>query len=105
MKNQFFYTRKETIANGAETRANEEPIIKEYLDSINLEKVIRSVQMDDDNLVVLLDDIHERTTEVPNINLKTNRVVGVKKQTQVFQTEVYLHGEDIARFRQATQVE
>ena len=98
MQNQFFYTRKEAIADT-------DPVeYKNYTDSINLNKVIRSVQMSDDSLIVLLDDIHERTTEVPNINHKTNKVIGTKKKVEVYQTEAYLYGEDIERFRNLTTV-
>ena len=99
MKNQFFYTRKEAI-HGTD------PVeYKEYKDSINLNKVIRSVQMNDDTIVVLLDDMHERTTEVPNINVKTNKMIGTKKKVEVYQTEAYLYGEDIERFRTLTNIE
>lgn len=99
MKNQFFYTRKEPIQDT-------DPVeYKEYMDSINLNKVIRSVQMNDDTLVVLLDDMHERITEVPNINVKNNKVVGTKKKVDVYQTEAYLYGEDIERFRKLTNIE
>ncbi len=99
MKNQFFYTRKEAIQDTDPVEYNE------YNDSINLNKVIRSVQMNDDTVVVLLDDIHERTTEVPNINLKNNKVIGTKKKVEVYQTEAYLYGEDIERFRNLTNIE
>ena len=97
MKNQFFYTRREPIQGT-------DPVeFKEFTDSLNITKVIRSVRMDDENLVVLLDDIHERVKEVPNINTKTNKMIGMKKVTEVFQTEVYLQGEDIERFKKATE--
>lgn len=99
MKNQFFYQRKEAIQDT-------DPIeFKVYTDSINLNKVIRSVQMNDDTIVVLLDDIHERVTEVPNINTKTNKVIGTKKKVEVYQTEAYLHGEDVKRFINLTTAE
>ena len=99
MKNQFFYTRKEVIQDT-------DPVeYKEYKDSINLNKVIRSVQMNDDTLVVLLDDMHERTTEVPNINHMNIKVIGTKKKVEVYQTEAYLYGEDIERFRNLTNIE
>ena len=99
MKNQFFYTRKELIKDT-------EPLeFKEFKDSINIDKIIRSVRVDDNSLVVLLDDIHERTKEVPKINVKTNKVEGTKKVTEVFQTEVYLTGEDIERFYKLTTIE
>jgi|TARA_R100001463_G_scaffold23074_5_gene55227 hypothetical protein len=99
MKNQFFYTRKEAIQDT-------DPVeYKEYTDSINLNKVIRSVQMSDDSIVVLLDDMHERVSEVPNINPKNNKVIGTKKKVDVYQTEAYLYGEDIERFKNLTNIE
>ena len=99
MKNQFFYKRKEAI-DGTE------PVeYAEFNDSININKVIRSVQTSTDTLIVLLDDMHERTTEVPNINLKNNKVIGTKKKVEVYQTEAYLHGEDIERFIKLTNIE
>jgi hypothetical protein len=99
MKNQFFYTRKEPIQDT-------DPVeYKEYTDSINLNKVIRSVQMSDDSIVVLLDDMHERVSEVPNINPKNNKVIGTKKKVDVYQTEAYLYGEDIERFKNLTNIE
>ena len=99
MKNQFFYTRKEAIQDT-------DPVeYKEYTDSINLNKVIRSVQMSDDSSVVLLDDMHERVSEVPNINPKNNKVIGTKKKVDVYQTEAYLYGEDIERFKNLTNIE
>ena len=97
MKNQFFYTRREPIQGT-------DPVeFKEFTDSLNITKVIRSVRMDDENLVVLLDDIHERVKEVPNINTKTNKMIGMKKVSEVFQTEVYLQGKDIKRFESITK--
>ena len=97
MKNQFFYTRREPIQDT-------DPVeFKEFTDSLNITKIIRSVRMDDENLVVLLDDIHERVKEVPNINTKTNKMIGMKKVSEVFQTEVYLQGRDIERFESITK--
>jgi hypothetical protein len=98
MKNQFFYTRKEPIQDT-------DPVeYTERVDSINVDKIIRSVQMEDDSIVILLDDMHERIREVANINPKTNKVSGTKKMTEVYQTEVYLYGEDIERFRNLTNI-
>ena len=99
IKNQFFYTRKEPI-EGTDPQE-----FTEYTDSINLNKVIRSVQMSPDTLVVLLDDMHEREQEVPNINPKNNKVIGTKKKRQVFQTEAYLTGDDKVRFEKLTNIE
>jgi hypothetical protein len=88
--NQFFYTRKEGD--------------KEYTDSFNINKVIRTVMLAEDDLLVLLDDIHERTTEQPNINLKTNKVTGVVRKRDVYQSEIHLSGEDIVRFKNSTNI-
>lgn len=88
--NQFFYTRKEGD--------------KEFTDSFNVNKVIRTVMLSDDDLLVLLDDIHERTTEQPNINLKTNRVSGVIRKRDVYQSEIHLTGEDITNFKKLTSI-
>ena len=97
MTNQFFYTRREQIQGSEE--------FVDFTDSINVNKIIRSVMMDANTMVVLLDDIHERVQETPNINLKTNKVIGVNRKREIVQTEVYLTGEDIARFRKLTNIE
>jgi len=90
MTNQFFYTRKEGD--------------KEFTDSFNVNKVIRTVQMDEGDLLVLLDDIHERAVETPNINPKTNKMIGVTRKRDVYQSEIHLYGEDIARFKNSTNI-
>ena len=78
----FFYTRKVDD--------------KIYTDSFNLNKVIRSVQMDDNKVVILLDDIHERAEQVPDV--KNGKVVGQKRERNTFQTEINLFDEDATRF-------
>jgi hypothetical protein len=90
MTNQFFYTRKEGE--------------KEFTDSFNINKVIRTVQMDEGDLLVLLDDIHERAVETPNINPKTNKMVGITRKRDVYQSEIHLTGDDITRFKQLTSI-
>ena len=90
MTNQFFYTRKDGD--------------KEYTDSFNINKVIRTVQTGEDELLVLLDDIHERVVESPNINPKTNKMVGISRKRDVYQSEIHLLGEDIERFKKATNI-
>jgi hypothetical protein len=90
MTNQFFYTRKEGD--------------QEFTDSFNINKVIRTVQTGEDELLVLLDDIHERVVESPNINPKTNKMVGISRKRDVYQSEIHLHGEDIERFKKATNI-
>jgi len=67
--------------------------------SFNINKVIRTVTLEDKSLLVLLDDIHERVIETPNINPKTNKMIGVTRKRDVYQSEIYLRGEDIIRFQ------
>jgi hypothetical protein len=90
MTNQFFYTRKEGD--------------KEYTDSFNVNKVIRSIAFEDE-LVVLLDDIHERVEEVPTQNPKTGKVIGVQRKRDIFQSDIHLKGDDIERFRKLTTIQ
>jgi len=80
----FFYTRKQDE--------------KVYTDSFNLNKVIRSVQIDDDKLLVLLDDAHERSEQVPDVDPKTGKTRGTKRERNTYSTEISLTGEDITRF-------
>ena len=80
----FFYTRKQDE--------------KVYTDSFNLNKVIRSVQMDDDKLLILLDDAHERSEMVPDVDPKTGKTRGTKRERNTYSTEITLTGEDITRF-------
>jgi uncharacterized coiled-coil DUF342 family protein len=91
MTNQFFYIRKEGE--------------QEFTDSFNINKVIRTVQTGEDELLVLLDDIHERVVETPNINHKTNKMIGVTRKRDVYQSEIHLYGEDIINFRKLTTLE
>ena len=92
MKNQFFYTR--TAEDGKELR-----------DSFNLNKVIRSLSNEDGTALVLLDDLHERAQEVPDIDPKTNKMKGYKRQKNTFQSEISLNKEDAERFFNLTNVQ
>lgn len=82
---QFFYSRVE----GEHT----------LVDSFNLNKVIRSVEYEDGTRLVLLDDLHERSRDVPDVDLKTNKMKGMKRQRDVFQSEILLNAEDNAKFK------
>ena len=82
--NLFFYTRKSED--------------KVYTDSFNLNKVIRSVQVDDNKVLVLLDDVHDRSEDVPDIDPKTGKQRGVKRQRTTYSTEISLFDEDVTRF-------
>ena len=90
MTNQFFYTR---VVND-----------KSFTDSFNLNKVIRSIENEDGTFLVLLDAIHERSHEVPDIDLRTNKMKGTKRQRDVFQSEITLSAEDGQRFKNLTQI-
>lgn len=85
MNHLFFYTRK--VADD-----------KTYTDSFNLNKVIRSVQMEDNKILILLDDLHERSESVPDINPKTGKAQGMKRERNTYQTEITLTDSDVNRF-------
>jgi len=90
MKNQFYYTRTE----GEKT----------FKDSLNINKVVRTVTLEDGRTLVLLDDLHERSQDVPDVDLKTNKIKGTKRQRDTFQSEIYLDAADAARFEQLTSL-
>lgn len=90
---QFFYTRKELVSGTPEN-----PEFKEYRDSFNVDKVIRTITTDDGRLLVLLDDLHERVQQVPDVDPKTNKMKGYKRERNTFQSEIYLDPTDAARF-------
>lgn len=92
MKNQFFYTRKELVSGTPDN-----PEFKEYRDSFNVDKIIRTITVDDGRLLVLLDDIHQRPQETEMKN-KQGRVTSMKREMNVFQTEIYLDPADVERF-------
>lgn len=84
------------------TRVNEG---KEYLDALNLQKVIRAVAMENGETLVLLDDLHQRLQEVPVTN-KQGKVTAMKNVMNTFQSEIYLSKEeDIKRFYELTNKE
>jgi hypothetical protein len=97
--NQFFYTRKEPIQGT-------DPLeFKEHLDSFNIEKVIRTIIVENGNRLVLLDDIHERSTEVPDVNPKNGQTRGFKRERNTYQTEIYLSLEDSEKFVKLMNIE
>jgi len=99
MQNQFFYTRKELVSGTPEN-----PEFKEYRDSFNVNKVVRSVTMEDGRLLILLDDVHERAQEIPDIDPKTNKMRGVKRVKNTFQSEIYLDPADAEKFLKLTSI-
>jgi hypothetical protein len=99
MKNQFFYTRRELKSGTPEN-----PVYNVFRDSFNINLVIRTVAIEDGRLLVLLNDIHERAQEIPEVDVRTNKVKGVKRQRNTFQSEIYLEPEDVERFYAATNL-
>jgi hypothetical protein len=91
MKNQFFY--KATIGD------------KEYLASLNINKVIRTLGNDEGGLIVILDDFNERVTQQPDIDIKTNKFKGYKNVRETVQSEILLNAEDAQRFINITEYE
>lgn len=89
--NQFFYTRTEGD--------------KTFRDSFNINKVIRTVEMEEGKVLVLLDDLHERSQEVPDIDLRTNKMKGTKRQRNTFQSEITLDAADAERFYKTTNID
>ena len=82
-----------------------EPIYKISRDSFNVTCVVRSITMEDGSVLVLLNDIHERTVEQPSISPKTNRVTGTVRKRDTYQSEIYLSPEDGQRFYDVTDIE
>jgi hypothetical protein len=91
MKNQFFYT---AIIGD-----------KEYIASLNINKVIRTLENDEGGLIIILDDFNERVMEQPDIDLKTNKFKGMKKVRETVQSEITINKEDAERFVKITKYE
>jgi hypothetical protein len=89
MRNQFFYTAK--IGD------------KEYVASLNVNKIIRTLANDAGGLIIILDDFNERVTEQPDIDLKTNKFKGYKKVRETVQSEIELNADDAQKFIKLTE--
>ncbi|BCU97806.1 MAG: hypothetical protein CM15mV19_0420 [uncultured marine virus] len=77
-KNNNVIYKNQPFLHGKKTQRGNRPNLNLMSTEIVLtfKKVIRSVEMSPDTIVVLLDDMHERVQEVPNINPKNNKVIG-----------------------------
>ena len=105
-RNQFFYTRTAQLETG-ETVS--------FRDSLTISKIVRSIMLEDGQVLILLDDIHNRMMELPVVNKKgepaltTDRsgqkVQVTKKELQTVQTEIYLSPSDGERFFKLTNIE
>ena len=89
MRNQFFYTAK--IGE------------KEYIASLNLNKVIRTLATDEGGLIVILDDFNERVTQQPDIDPRTNKFKGMRNVRETVQSEIMLNAEDAQKFIKLTE--
>ena len=98
MKNQFFYTQKDPIPG----KENE---FKSFRASFNINKVIRSLTVDDGSMLVVLDDIHQRPQSV-EVKNKQGKVTSIKREMNTFQSEIYLsERDDIHRFYTLTSID
>jgi len=105
MKNQFFYTRREPIPP---SETEETPVVstlnfRDYRDSFNIDLVIRSRELEDGRLIVLLNDMHERPDNMPVTNSK-GKITGTRVVKNVYQSEIFLELWDVERFYKATGV-
>jgi hypothetical protein len=91
MKNQFFYTAK--AEDGTESMA-----------SLNINKVIRTGYLEG-KFMVILDDFHERVEQEPDIDVKTNKMKGIKRVRNTYQSNIILTEEDAERFKKLTSIE
>ena len=96
MNTQFIYNRSVAVEGSTETTLVQ--------DSFNITKVIRTMTIEDNKLMVLLDDLHERVQEVPEINPKTGKIGGMRRERNTFQSEIHLDKEDGARFLKLTGI-
>jgi hypothetical protein len=99
MTNLFFYTRKELVSGTPEN-----PEFKEFKDSFNINKIVRTVTIEDGRVLVLLDDIHERAQQVPDVDPKTNKMKGYKRERNTFQSEIYLDPADGLRLEKMLSI-
>lgn len=94
----FFYSRVQPVEG-------QEGQFKTFTDSFNTLKCIRSLETDNGELLVLLDDLHQRLQEIPVYN-KTGKQTATKQVMNTFQSEIYLSlPQDIERFKKLTNIE
>lgn len=84
MSRLFFYNRIEKIKDeaGVETE-------KTFRDSINLDLVLRSIQIADNLVVVILDDGREEKFEIPVVNRGKTEI---QTQRRFVQTQIPIDG-------------
>lgn len=100
LKNQFFYTRTVRTQGGSEDVILE----SKFRDSFSLSKVIRSVTVENGNVIVLLDDVHEQIQQMP-IGGKNGKPHSFKEIRTMVQSEITLNAEDGRRFYALTNAD
>lgn len=113
MSNHFFYTREKVVKkvddkgtaimkkdeNGVDTKEFETET-KIFVDSFNINKVIRTHMLSEDHVVVLLDDGHEESQVVgqrkknPNKGSTPDNMEEVKQRVWI-QSEISVKGEEV----------
>lgn len=99
-KNMFFYKRVVQLTPKTDEA---EATFKTFDDSFNIERVIRSVEVNDGKYAVILDDFHEDDVEdrtKPIIDKVKNQFKGFKTKKGVVQSEIILEAEDAVRYKQ-----
>ena len=107
MKNQFIYKEEISIPGIVENVEKGitgiEPYVQTKTNSFNINLVSRTVTLDNGNLLVLLNDMHEREEEVPSMNNNGKRIL--RRQKVMYQSEITLSKEDKERFFNLTSFE
>src|SRR5688572_21806586 len=90
----LFYYKREIVANGKKYT---------FLDSFNVNKVVRTVHQPDGTSVVLLDDGHEESTtkQVRNLKGKTEE----KREREYYFSQITISSEDRVRLQKATAID
>jgi hypothetical protein len=76
---------------------------KTFTDSFNTECVVRTVGLENEERIVLLNDGHEMSVETPDIDVRTNKVKGTIRKRDWYVSEIHLDKEDSERFIQLTK--
>jgi len=103
MPNQFIYTRKVPIMPNEPDYVEGGENMRVAHDSLNVEKIIRCITMDNGDVLVLMDDLHQRKQTVPIYN-KQGKPAGVKNEMNAFQSEITILKEEAVAFFAAVAI-
>jgi hypothetical protein len=94
---QFFYTRKEPrMPQSGDTGL----VYNSFIDSFNMDCVVRSYEYERNKVLVMLNDGHEESREVENTAPPKKGTAPERRRVWVV-SEIYLEGNDVTRFRAA----